>query len=105
MTQPATKPKPGQQDQTQMMGQMMMIMPLFFGYITLGLPAGLVLYWSISNILGVIQQYFISGWGGLADWFRFLQPRPAPLLVEQPAKPTPRPAVDDTPVKRRRRRK
>jgi YidC/Oxa1 family membrane protein insertase len=101
----ADKKKGGAPDQTQMMGQMMMIMPLFFGYITLGLPAGLVLYWSISNILGVIQQYFVSGWGGLADWFRFLQPKPAPILVEEAAKPTAAAAVDSVAVKRKRRRK
>ena len=43
----------------------MMIMPIFFGYITLQVPAGLTLYWVVSNIFSVVQQYFITGWGGL----------------------------------------
>ena len=33
-----------------MMGQMMMIMPIFFGYITLGLPAGLTLQCLASTL-------------------------------------------------------
>ncbi|MBC7222696.1 MAG: YidC/Oxa1 family membrane protein insertase [Anaerolineae bacterium] len=62
MSQPAT----GTQDSQQgMMNSMMMIMPIFFGYITLQVPAGLTLYWVVSNIFSIIQQYFVTGWGGL----------------------------------------
>ena len=63
MSQPAKDPKTGKQDsQTQMMGQMMFLMPVMFFWITLGLPAGLTLYWSVSNLLGMVQQYFVTGW-------------------------------------------
>jgi YidC/Oxa1 family membrane protein insertase len=113
MTQPATKPKPGQQDQTQMMGQMMMIMPIFFGYITLGLPAGLTLYWSVSNILSVVQQYFVSGWGGLTPWIVMLRGKREPATtavkvsnVETLSEEASGPVTADGPkIKRRRRRK
>ncbi len=57
---------PTSQDaQQSMMNSMMMIMPIFFGYITLQVPAGLTLYWVVSNIFSIIQQYFVTGWGGL----------------------------------------
>ena len=79
MSQPAKDPKTGKADsQTQMMGQMMFLMPVMFFWITLGLPAGLTLYWSVSNVLGMVQQYFVTGWGSLPDWFGFLKkPQPA----------------------------
>ncbi len=111
---PKSASKPGAQpDQTQMMGQMMMIMPIFFGYITLGLPAGLTLYWSVSNLLSVVQQYFISGWGGLVDWFAFLKPaaaKPEPKVEPKPALAEDLAAsgqmeADVPKLKRRRRRK
>ncbi len=106
MTQPAaTKgPKTGQQDQAQMMGQMMMIMPLFFGYITLGLPSGLSLYWSVSNILSLVQQYFVTGWGGLADWFAIFRTKPSPALVQGTSEPATAGEPEKV-IKRRRRRK
>lgn len=57
---------PTSQDaQQSMMNSMMMIMPIFFGYITLQVPAGLTLYWVVSNLFSIIQQYFVTGWGGL----------------------------------------
>ncbi len=74
MSQPAKASNKGQQDsQARMMNQMMFFMPIMFAWITLGLPSGLTLYWTVSNILAVIQQYFVTGWGGLADWLPFLQ--------------------------------
>jgi YidC/Oxa1 family membrane protein insertase len=36
---------------------MMMIMPLIFTYMFINFPAGLVLYWLVSNLLGIAQQY------------------------------------------------
>lgn len=43
----------------------MMLMPLMFGYITLIVPSGLTLYWVTSNVLQIIQQGLMTGWGGL----------------------------------------
>ena len=35
-------------------------MPLFIGFITYRFPAGLGLYWVMTNVVGAIQQYFIN---------------------------------------------
>jgi YidC/Oxa1 family membrane protein insertase len=61
-----------QDPQQKMMTQMMMFMPLIFAYIALTFPAGAVLYWVTSSVVGIIQQYFISGWGSLANHLKFL---------------------------------
>jgi YidC/Oxa1 family membrane protein insertase len=74
-----------QDPQQKMMSQMMLFMPLFFAYIALTFPLGAVLYWLTSSIVGIIQQYFISGWGSLANYLKFLpadtRAQPAPSLV------------------------
>ena len=57
MTQTATST--GDDPQQAMMNQMMLMMSLMFGYITLAVPAGLALYWVVSNLLSLIQQYFM----------------------------------------------
>lgn len=38
---------------------MMMLMPLFIGWISISFPGGLVLYWVVSNLLGMVQQWMI----------------------------------------------
>jgi len=54
---------PGQQSTSRMM---LLMMPLMFGFITLMVPSGLALYWAVSNIIGIITQYFFTGgWGYL----------------------------------------
>ena len=62
MTQaPAVDPR--QQSTSRMM---LLMMPLMFGFITLMVPSGLALYWAVSNIIGIITQYFFTGgWGYL----------------------------------------
>lgn len=77
MTQPAKGPKGSADPQSQMMGQTMMLMPIVFGFITVGLPSGLTLYWTVSNLLSIVQQYFVTGWGGLVEWIPALK-RDAP---------------------------
>lgn len=39
---------------------MMFIMPAFIGYISINFPAGLVIYWVVSNIFSMAQQYIIA---------------------------------------------
>lgn len=66
---------PRVQDQQQKtMMQVMMFMPLFLGYIAMTFPAGAVLYWVTSSVVGIVQQYFTSGWGSLANHLKFLPP-------------------------------
>ena len=112
MSQPRKDPKGGKKGdtQTQMMGQMMYLMPVMFFWITLGLPSGLTLYWSVSNLLSIVQQYFVSGWGSLADWLPFLRKnQPAPVGVTTSVAMTTTaqstPAASEKPIKRRKRRK
>jgi membrane protein insertase Oxa1/YidC/SpoIIIJ len=47
---------------TQTMQVMMPLMITYFAFIT---PAGLGLYWFVSNCFAIIQQYLVNGWGGL----------------------------------------
>jgi len=58
-----TPPNPDPQQAS--MNQMMMFMPFMFGFFALQVPQGLALYWVTSNLFSLIQQYFITGWGGL----------------------------------------
>lgn len=58
-----TPPNPDPQQAS--MNQMMTFMPLMFGFFALQVPQGLALYWVTSNIFSLIQQYFVTGWGGL----------------------------------------
>jgi YidC/Oxa1 family membrane protein insertase len=56
--------------QQQAQGQMMLVMmPLLFAFMTLSFPSGLALYWVTSNIISIVMQYFVTGWGGLAGLF------------------------------------
>ena len=56
-------------------GQMMLwMMPLMFTFFSLSFPSGLALYWVTSNIVSMVMQYYISGWGGLATLFRGKEP-------------------------------
>lgn len=43
----------------------MYAMPLLFGFLAFTLPSGLSLYWVTSNIIGMIMQYGVTGWGTL----------------------------------------
>ncbi len=50
-----------------MQRKVLMFMPLVFGLLFLVFPAGLVLYWAVSNSFSIIQQYVITKrYGGLA---------------------------------------
>ncbi len=70
---------PQQQTNSQMM---LWMMPLLFAFMSLSFNSGLALYWLTSNIISIVMQYFISGWGPLATMFK-KQPEKKP-----PAKPT-----------------
>lgn len=69
------KEKEGIEDSMgQIQSQMVYMMPLMIGYFAFSFPAGLAIYWNCYTILGIIQQYRISGWGGMSDWIARLQP-------------------------------
>lgn len=48
-----------------MQQQMIYIMPVFTGIIAATFPSGLALYWVSTTVFSIIQQFFISGPGGL----------------------------------------
>jgi YidC/Oxa1 family membrane protein insertase len=59
-TQPSADP------QAQSMNRIMLwVMPLMFGFFSLTLPSGLSLYWVASNIISIVMQYRVTGWGTL----------------------------------------
>lgn len=70
-----------QDPQQKAMTQAMMFMPVVFGYIAFTFPSGAVLYWVISSLVGVVQQYFTSGWGSLANYLKFLPPDGKPTTL------------------------
>ncbi len=40
--------------------KLMQYMPIFFIYLFWSLPSGLVLYWTVSNVLSIIQQIYVN---------------------------------------------
>jgi YidC/Oxa1 family membrane protein insertase len=40
--------------------KMMLMMPVIFTFMFLNFASGLVLYWLVNNILGIIQQVFVN---------------------------------------------
>ncbi len=50
-----------------MQSQMTLMMPIMIGFFAYQFPVGLAIYWNTTTILSIIQQYRISGWGGLED--------------------------------------
>ena len=66
MQQPLSAVPTEQEQQTQQMTRTMQVMmPLMIAYFAIVTPAGLGLYWFVSNTVAIVQQYFVTGWGGL----------------------------------------
>jgi len=102
MMQPPNPNATEQEQQTQSMTQsMQVVMPLMIAYFAFVTPAGLGLYWFISNCFAIIQQYLVAGWGGL----RRQDPPalPAPVVKPKPKPPEPGPARKAPPGARPRR--
>ena len=55
---------------TVMQSQMLYLMPLMIGFFSYSFPVGLALYWNTFTIFGIIQQYKITGLGGLSTWIK-----------------------------------
>jgi YidC/Oxa1 family membrane protein insertase len=95
-----------QQQQTNQM--MLWMMPFMFAWFTISVPSGLALYWTITNIIGIIMNYFVYGWKDRpwTDMFtntkpddpRGKRPRPAGGAAAALTEPKPKrttPAPDD----------
>jgi len=61
-----TNQDPRMAQQSQMM---LWMMPIIFTFFSLSFPSGLALYWVISNLFSIVVQYYVTGWGGLANMF------------------------------------
>lgn len=53
---------------TVFQSQSMYIFPIMIAFFSWGFPIGLSLYWNTFTIFGIIQQYKITGLGGLNAW-------------------------------------
>ena len=85
-TMPTADPR--QQSTNQMM---LWMMPLMFGFFTTTFPSGLAVYWVISNVVGVVMQGFITGWGPI------LSLNPLRRRAEEPEESPPEaPAAEET---------
>lgn len=78
--------------QASTMNQMMMLMPFMFGFFAIQVPSGLSLYWVTMNLFSGVQQYLMTGWGGLA-------PKKNVAKVDMAKKKDSPPQKDSAPVK------
>jgi YidC/Oxa1 family membrane protein insertase len=77
MQMPAQNLDPQQASMNQ---SMQLMMPLMIGFFSLSMPSGLSLYWIVFNLVGMIQQYFTTGWGSLLTSLPGLgAPSPTPV--------------------------
>jgi YidC/Oxa1 family membrane protein insertase len=77
MFQPTIQPK-NVDPQQKMMQSMQYYFPLLTVVFAWGFPSGLALYWVTSTLFGIVQQYFVSGWGQLPRFLPFLKNIPSP---------------------------
>jgi len=78
---------------TRIQRQTMLFVPfisIFYGGF---LPAGLFIYWIVSTIFSIVQQYLILGWGGMFPVFGW---HPAWAMGHTPRFPVAIPAADPT---------
>ena len=91
---PAAGASPQSQQQQQTAQMMTWMMPLMFGFWSLTVPAGLALYWAVSNVAGIVLQYFYMG--RKFQWRSLLQFGPpsattAPAATARKPRPAPEP--------------
>jgi YidC/Oxa1 family membrane protein insertase len=79
---------PSADPQQQQMNRMMAFMPLMYLFFFSSVPAGLVLYWLVTNVVSIVQQYLIAGRGSLFPGSSSAAPAPATAAA----------AVEDTPA-------
>jgi YidC/Oxa1 family membrane protein insertase len=70
-----------------------LILPLFSIFYGSFLPAGLFLYWIVTTVFSIVQQYLIAGWGSLFPLFGwtpgFAQEHQPRFPVQMPSGPPP----------------
>jgi YidC/Oxa1 family membrane protein insertase len=71
MTLPRRDPTIPDDQNTKIQRQSMLFLPfisIFYGGF---LPAGLFIYWIVSTLFSIVQQYLIIGWGGMFPLFNW----------------------------------
>lgn len=68
---------PASQSQAQTNQTLLWMMPIMFGWFTLTVPTGLAIYWMITNVIGIIMNYYVFGWKGTSLTEIFLKPATA----------------------------
>ncbi|MBI2430795.1 MAG: YidC/Oxa1 family membrane protein insertase [Candidatus Levybacteria bacterium] len=53
---------------TAFQAQSLYIFPVMIGFFSYTFPVGLSLYWNTFTVFGILQQYHVSGLGGLVSW-------------------------------------
>ncbi|MGH2586304.1 MAG: YidC/Oxa1 family membrane protein insertase [Dehalococcoidia bacterium] len=82
--------------QTQTM--MLWMMPVMFAWFTISVPSGLAVYWTVSNIIGIVMNYFVYGWND-RPWTDIFAPSNTQSGPRKP-KPTGSAALTDDRSKR-----
>lgn len=77
MAMPA-KPVASTDANQRMMQSMTYTFPLVTVFIGATFPSGLTLYWITTTLFQIVQQYFVSGWGQLPKYLKFLRNVPTP---------------------------
>jgi YidC/Oxa1 family membrane protein insertase len=74
-----TPPSSGDQQAAQMSQSMTLTMPLMFGWMSLGFPSGLSIYFIISNLIGMVQTAFTQpvNWKNVFSFSLGPAPEPA----------------------------
>jgi len=72
MMRPANAPKVTDPQQA-MMNTMMNFMPIMVVVFGWTFASGAVLYWATQSVYSVVQQWLITGWGSLKNWFPWLE--------------------------------
>jgi len=62
--------------QQAMMNKMMNFMPLMVVVFGWNFASGPVIYWVTQSVYSVVQQWLITGWGSMKDWFPNLPEMP-----------------------------
>jgi YidC/Oxa1 family membrane protein insertase len=81
MAMPANQVKSDDPNQ-RMFQSMAYTFPLMTVVLGAQFPAGLTLYWIATTAFQIVQQYFVSGWGQLPKYLKFLRNIPTPADKE-----------------------
>jgi YidC/Oxa1 family membrane protein insertase len=94
MMRPHNAPKVTDPQQA-MMNTMMNFMPIMVIVFGWTFASGAVLYWATQSVYSVVQQWFITGWGSMKDWFPWLPDLPENRRLGHRKKPLERKEITE----------